>query len=424
MVGRPAAVTPEEVFKAVKDIPVLNEKNKVTNEKDSVWQDGCKRLKYKITCKNLYTRVYENRNYLFDLLVEYKKNLKNSQCEDTQQNITISTSPKISSNDNEKSLLVDTIEEIRKIRSDVAFYHIFKEISAKPFHIIYWIPDQIDLLKDVKKKFGSRINLGLSDKLLKKGSIYNNETENLIYFFMFDVIEGIFLPFAQIITERKSKEFVEYFFCELLKTIKSVPHFCTIPSVLLLDAACIAFNHCSLEEYCMQCHKFLEINELPSPVCVITADKILIITLFKFITETCIDADLTSIKEFYLRCFILLTTINNYEKFIFFVRNIMVLLKKKLEDNEFTEARSTLLHEISKNFISDIKKNSESIPDSCMTQELFNYDEILKNLQNRKHLNQIYEYFKTLSTKITINNNLDTNFDSYTSVNPTKIVTC
>lgn len=148
---------------------------------------------------------------------------------------------------------IDVIEELQKIRSNVSFYPIIKELSAKPFHIIYWSPEQMDLLKKVKKKYKFRLNLGILGIMIENVQIYSHESDSLNYFLFFNVINGVIFPFVQIISERKTEQFVKYCISEVLKKI-SVPHFfCTIPSMLLLEAASFSFNLCSLEEYCMQC---------------------------------------------------------------------------------------------------------------------------------------------------------------------------
>lgn len=52
-VGRKPAISNEKIFGVIKDLPVLDEKNKLKKERDPVWQMACKKLEYKIQRKNL-----------------------------------------------------------------------------------------------------------------------------------------------------------------------------------------------------------------------------------------------------------------------------------------------------------------------------------------------------------------------------------
>lgn len=203
MAGRKLVIAPEDIFEAVKDLSVFDDNNKLKKERDSIWKIGRQNLMHKITPKNLYTRFYNNRNNLLTLVKEHQN--RGLRTNFVTENFSVE----------EKSthLQVDTIKELQRLRSNVCYYPMFKEICAVPFHIIYWFPDQIDLIKEFKiKKFDWRVNLGLCEDLIKNARVCNYDSGSLVYFFAFSVYNNNILPFVQIISERKSKQFINFFF--------------------------------------------------------------------------------------------------------------------------------------------------------------------------------------------------------------------
>lgn len=126
----------------------------------------------KIKRKNLYIRVFENRQNLQD-------RLKNWITSNNENVVYPESSLENKINDlTEKVEEIDSLDVLQILKSDIVINPILKEIRASPFFLIYWFPDQINFWKNDFFKLDVTLTLSISVLILQKTNISGVESEN------------------------------------------------------------------------------------------------------------------------------------------------------------------------------------------------------------------------------------------------------
>lgn len=133
---------------------------------DAIWDTALKELKYKITKKNIHQRFYGDRLFLQTNLknAKYPKSCENSTPDSHKVNLSSFQENKI-----------NTLIGLNKLMAEVSMKPIIKGQCAKPFHMIYSLPDQLDLYKDFVKKCSNPVFLYTYEGFIEKTYIYNRE---------------------------------------------------------------------------------------------------------------------------------------------------------------------------------------------------------------------------------------------------------
>lgn len=310
--GRPAAVPDEDILEKLKDLPLFedNEKKILKKSSDGVWLEAQHLLNFRIKKENLYLRILGNRNNIRDQL-KFEENSNEVEVEEIDL-------PKE----------VDTESALDIFLTDAFYKPFIRELSTSPVNIMYRWLEQIDAYNDFL-----RLNNGLiiftvinCYEFMEKPVIEDCEIDQLSHLALVGQVSDSLFSFWQGISSRIDSAYTNYFLNEFLRENVAAPNqLVTIPSVPIVDAISLAFNHMTMKEYCTDCFEYLIEKQTNLPYCQIAVDIIPIIKNMKEKFDEIFEEDQNNIKEFYIGCFIYLCIIKSFNEFEKTIKEIHTL---------------------------------------------------------------------------------------------------
>lgn len=285
----------------------------------------------------------------------------------------------------------DPLISLQKIKYNVEFANIIREIALDKFYCMYWSPMQLDLYKDIIKT-KVPLSIDATGSIVHKLRRLNNQSNAIfLYQAVVPTEKGIF-PVFQILSEKHDANTISYFIKEWLRSGVSAPYeTVTDFSFALLNGISLAFNEYNLKTYVDNCLRHLSGKNVQIPIrCYIRVD---IAHLIKMITKwKCFNNKLPRIKDFYVRCIGLITTCKNNSDFEKIISAVFIVCFSECDDNgtDCNKQETFLLNAI-QTFSIELNKESDddintSIEYSEDLDEEFDYDcpQLIKIYDNAK----------------------------------------
>lgn len=367
----------DDIFNVLRTLTIFDENYNLKKEKDTVWSTAVRQL-YPMKKHNLYIYVQQNRWDIQTQLVEYqypgikvkkrrgtktksknKENLTNHENSDEDNE---NTSNDMQFEQHENSTPDECPDEYIKLIEmyySVQYYGLIQKISIRPFSIMYWSAEQIDLYKDLVK-----INLPFSllvyNGLLTRSKMINYTSESLFCFFLTCRFESITIRLAQLVSESLNSEFILNFCLEFVRNGIPLPSHINIGYHRgILNGVSEAFNKCSYSDFTLKCYENLIQNIDNCPLVIIHVDTF---TILQIIFEAkCFKEKPKPVKTFYLKCILYLSTVKQLQEFEDTVLCMLSLMMNPHEDNLVLGNKLSLMEKIKTPNISTSYERYETI---------------------------------------------------------------
>ena len=373
------------IFSVLSNLPIFYQKGKLKKERDNVWNDALIHLQ-KIKKHNLYLYVQQDRKKI-------QTNLR-------RKHNTVFSIEKISIIDEESNEVKDYFEILNNqhsLKYGVSLNAVIRTICARPFSVLYCLPEQLDLWNDLKESVNSPVFLMTTDGLVKNVVTRKSTSKNVLWYTFVIKVDDNILPLYQVISEEKTSQFFRFFFREYLRDDFKAPSELIVGyPYSLLESVSNVFNGCSLEKYNLICYNYLMTSDTLLPHILIRVD---IMELLKVIDKwDCIKNPWT--KKFYMYSIIYLSTLKSLDIFKETVLDILVLCQSSSE-NKITELSQEKL--LLKLRINDVKKYYETYLEYVSnknTYETFSCTLLHNDLLNEKSENAIFTFITNLKLKV------------------------
>lgn len=361
---RKAAVGFDEIFDVVKNLNVFDENNNLLSKQHPIWRIAKKNLKNRIEIHNLHQFIHHNRgpgqgiktrllNFKFgncQAEVSYPKDNTANEC--SEENVA----------DQYDCLLEMCLESVE-------YHNVITSIVARKFSVIYRLPEQIDLSKELCRITNSSGIILILNDLIQKVNIRNYISGNVFTIIFAARLSDTTVNIMQTISETLTFQYLTKFFKTMLQEILLSDRLVLTYSKLLLNSASFALNCCSFAELNLHYFKFLEkkIDYLPSIIIQVDLFSILIVLEQKILT---LNRKLSApVEDFFKKSIIYLSFVNNMEEFLKFIQHFLIVILSPYENRTtkkaITYARSKLSNDlISSNlkvFSSYLNKNESSM---------------------------------------------------------------
>ncbi|KAL7295134.1 hypothetical protein TKK_0011601 [Trichogramma kaykai] len=295
------AVSYEEIFQVLKDLPIFDKNKLLKKELNPVWNEAVFKLNNAMKRHNLYLYVFKNRGDSPGIqtnLLDYQFNNQVSlTCElisENQENQLPENlkGQEISKIEIENEIIpVDEYNDIHRLKYHQNFYASIHAIVIKKFYVLYRCPEQLDLCKGIINHNG-QVSIIILEGLIKKLKIKTYEPKK------------VYLV-ALAVTVEESSTFV------------------------LSQALTETFEY-SLEDYMKNCFDFLldEKKGLSSgnefSAVILRFDMVSL--LYTISNLQYMKSKSQKVLAYYQKCFILLSSVTCLEDFADYVKSLLTLM--------------------------------------------------------------------------------------------------
>lgn len=246
----------DAIFDVLKELPLFLKDGSLKTAKDPVWKTACKLLPG-MKIHNMYIFVMQDRKNIRTNLMKHL-NITYSGTTTKQRVIKKKAPPRYSKWDD--FLFYDKLDEKKKVKDDLdallsmknnGCRKIFHKLGILPFTVIYFHPNQVTLWNDLIN-IKSTVSLIVLNGLVDYASGKINSDTIYMYALAVKIPNSVVL-IAQMISESKDTTEIENFFNSWLQKKALAPTEIVVGySKSLLDAASLAFNFCTFDEYTMR----------------------------------------------------------------------------------------------------------------------------------------------------------------------------
>lgn len=363
------AIPDNIIANAIKDLDILCDKGLKT-ETDPIWE-----VATEILCKinvikkhNLYSKFRQKESKVLKLYLQLRSNSSKDlnfiskdrekaadfksrinklpiSCENNTHILSDLLNPLSPNNEshicfNNNYESINDLNKILEMKFDVRFKSIIQQVWSDPFQVLFWSLEQLYLYRKFVRSTNFTIVLTASkcDKL-EKAKCFNRLSEKLVLFKLSTNIDQFIVPLSQVITDKIKTSVLRNLILNFLKDAESQPHhLLTGYSKLLLNACLKAFNTLTLNQYNSECLNWMldDSGNTILPKTIVHVDPT---TLFFYVNNLkSLTSIKISVKEFYLKCIMYistLSTLNDLKEVLF---NIFILILSPTE-NKLTEEK-------------------------------------------------------------------------------------
>ena len=396
------AVSYEQILTACKNLAIFTDNNELKKELNEIWEQACIRLDGKIKRHNLYNYVKQNRNGILNHI----KCIKFGCCKSKCQHHVTGNILQVDNNNEENELgKDDDYDVLHSMAFSVRYHGIIQSICLRKFNLTYWLPEQLDLCKDLINNYSHSVaSLLVIDNLVTNVKI-KNYLSGKVFVIIFAIrIQDTCVNLIQSLSEVLDDVYVFSFCQRLLKTFSlsdvGLPSKLVIGySHVLLNSVCQAFNNCSFSDYNTKCYKYIlhETSDLVSTIL-----KIDILSIIKTIDEhDYLKKKPQQIKIFYIKCIILLSSTKTLKDFEEIVLSLLVLVLSPYETEQTKKHKLNLLLKINDNTIEEIYKNYETFNSQDDCQKIFSSNNIKEKCLTIETTDELVKYIDRLEKNIT-----------------------
>lgn len=224
--------------------------------------------------------------------------------------------------------VTDPILSIAQLKYKSEFVGFIRDIGMDKFYVMYWSDEQIFLYKIFnKKRFNSTgtLSIDATESLIKRINRPDSSSNAIFLYQIVAPFNGKILPVCQMISEKHDTNMLSFWLREWLRTLVPCPSEIVVDySLALMNTISLAFNDVNLNFYIELCMTFLETsNSMQKPKCIIRID---IAHIIKTICRwKCFNGKHMRVKDFYVRCFGLLTKCTCIDQFRQICRDILTV---------------------------------------------------------------------------------------------------
>lgn len=251
----------------------------------------------------------------------------------------------------------EPLTSLHKMKYNVEFAGVIREIALDKFYCMYWSPMQLDLYKDIIK---SKVPLSIDAtgslvRTLKRPSTLSGAI--FLYQAVVPTANGIY-PVFQTVSEKHDANAIAYFIKEWLRSGAPVPHEAVADfSFAMLNGISLAFNEYNIKTYINNCQHLLSGNNHVTIKCYIRVD---IAHTIKMVTRwICFNNKHPRVKDFYVRCVGLMTTCKNTSDFERLFSAVLIVCSSECDDSgsDCDKEETFLLNSI-RTFSIELEENS------------------------------------------------------------------
>ena len=245
---------------------------------------------------------------------------------------------------------MSTVKKLRELVADAYFTPLIKQITRCPFQIYFNWPEQESFWKQYSVRLNFFIILNAVKLNINLRNLDGLVDSNIVLYQLLGDFHDHTTPFFQVIANTTDTEFFEknvlkYILGEWLRLNVSASKFMQIdfPSRIFFEAASEVLNHRIIfERYIDDCFLYLKGDVKSEPNCIL---KVNLFSFVKYLKNTNYfdkvnDDEIISelIKEFFIKCVVLLSNISNFELFKKTIIYVFILLKSEIKNDFVTEA--------------------------------------------------------------------------------------
>ena len=258
-------------------------------------------LERRIKRHNLYIYILQNRKGILQFLKCTKLGCTHNKCShklENKKNLNLEV---------EENCLdgQDEYEKLHEMLYGIKHHGIILNLCLHKFHVLYALPEQLNLLKNILKLTNLPVSVIVIDKLVSNVIIKNYRSSNIFFIVLVIRFDGITINLYQALSEKINLHFFISFFHEYLKSNKAPEKLVVGYSDILLNATAFAFNNCYFDDYNFHCYNYILGKMIDLPNTLIEVDIFSIIKVFDSLD--CFNNKLDVVKTFYLKCIIYLT---------------------------------------------------------------------------------------------------------------------
>lgn len=251
---RKARVDAQTMFERLKDLPIFDEKGDLYKRTHPVWKEAGKKLP-EMTVHNMHIFIYQNRRNLRADLLKYKGITgpipsAKKYCKEEQggrHNDVWDDYEYYDTLDTEEENVSDFYALISMLNSE-QFKDVISKLGVKPFHVVYWYPDQITMWNEVIN-IESTASFIVLDNMVSK-IVEDFESKNVFVCALTVKVENSIILLAQMLTDSITPSSMQSFLNSWLEAKAIAPPEIVVPySNCLLNSTSLTFNVCTLENY-------------------------------------------------------------------------------------------------------------------------------------------------------------------------------
>lgn len=377
-----ASVSPEEFIQVLSKLDIFFGGGMLKKEKDDVWKEAYVQLGGKTSIHNLYIRVLSRRSNIVNIL-RYIKFGHPQKYAKFVNHLEANEENSVNNKDDDR---IDEYDILHSMVFGVQYHSIIRSLAPRRFHLIYWLPEQMDLYKDIINALNPPVSLLAISNLTNNVTMKNYTSSNIFLFILAVKVKNKTgldktINLAQALSKKMELHFIIHFCHEYLKNSVPVPEKLVIGySKILLNGASFVFNNCYFNAYNLQCYRYLLEEVLTLPTILLHVDTL---SLLKVVDELhCFINKLEDVKYFYLQCIIYLSTVRSLDEFKSSVVNILIMVLSPYS-NEFTEKSKLHLDDkIKGRHVQEISKARKKFAAQKDCDNLFSYLNVQENIVN------------------------------------------
>ncbi|KAL7295820.1 hypothetical protein TKK_0010868 [Trichogramma kaykai] len=404
-------------FNVLKDyvFDLFNDCGDLCSDSHNLWDVISEKLN--IQKKNLYLYVKQDRGLQGDLgiktkLMIHRRNLKGKHGSSTSNTEIEESKDELSENEDEMNFeifnnqfiddsivigkdienreedRINVVTNIRRVMNDIQFKSAVRFLGWFPsFKIFYWSPYQIFHLKTKRFEF---LDMHVLENIVHPFEAFGRIIDDIKVILITAVDSNINYSLAQVITNDTDWD-MDLFFSEWIRSGAIINHlFCPCKLGIIFSAIRNTNSHMTVTNYLNRCFEFYKSDEtnknnyqkrLPKGIV-----QIKIVDLIKYIKHLkCFDRD--GVRNFYIYCFIHLSTITSTTEFKIFLKKVLILMQSEYENGEVKSLKTEFLTLFNSNY-SNVNLNVD-------------YSEDMENLISEMNRNKnVTDYFEAYSKQI------------------------
>lgn len=259
--GRPARVGYDAIFDVLKYMPIFHETGELRKQKDPVWKEACSLLP-EMNLHNLYLFVHQDRRDIRTNLLKYlgidytvpnkeryKYKLKKSEPKKERHSDIWDDYDYYDTLDAgaEKDQILNDLDVLIRMKKR-QHKDVIHQLSLIPFAVHYWNKEQITLWTDLIN-IESPVSLIVLDQLVER--VTGTFESNNVFLYALAVKAGdAAVLVGQMISDSIESPGLQYFLnCWMMNDAPAPPEIIVPYFYNLLDAASLAFNFCTFDQY-------------------------------------------------------------------------------------------------------------------------------------------------------------------------------